>query len=43
MFYQQNGITKSNVSQQAQMFVNSHTMQLNQIFGCVHNGYLVVD
>jgi hypothetical protein len=43
MFYQQGGIVKTGVSQQAQMFSNSHTQQINQIFGTFNSGYLVVE
>jgi hypothetical protein len=43
MFYQQGGIVKSNVTPQAQMFVNSHAQQINQIFGTFNNGYHVVN
>lgn len=42
MFYQQGLFNKSNVSQQAQMFVNQHTPHINQIFGAGFNGYMVV-
>lgn len=43
MFYQQGGINKVNVSQQAQLFVNQHTQQINQIFGVHYNGFMVVE
>ena len=43
MFYQQGGINKVIVSQQAQFFVNQHTQHINQIFGVHYNGYMVVE
>jgi hypothetical protein len=43
MFNMQVGIVKTGVSQQAQMFVNGHALQINQIFGVNYNGYMVVE
>ena len=43
MYYQQGGIVKTQVSQQAQMFVNSHVQQINSIFATFNNGYGVLE
>lgn len=43
MFYQQGAFVKSNVSQPAQLFVNQHSVHINQIFGVGYNGFMVVE